>query len=660
MPETASTRLGLVGPSDTDLVSDGDDIMRAIITQLEAVGARIDHGTSGARPSASISDRFYFSTDTGVLSRDSGSAWTDINPIDAAAGTASLRTLGTTSTSAAAGNDSRFSDARVPTAHASSHAAGGSDPLSAAIATRSILDVGVDTQTRAGRQLALADFTTLLGLSAPVGLWNLGDTSDISGNSRTLSNKGTVTFGAGITGAATEAAIFTGSTAQALYIADTGGADPFRIRTGSWGCWFKTAKRGTFQMLISKDHASTNANKSYYIGVDSTTNSIQASATVDTSATVINATGTTIVTDDRWHFAVATFDGNRTALYIDGVLEIVAEGNGLLNPSPSPFNIGGRQADGSTIANLPHYGRVDEAFVTGDVLTLRQIRLLYALKLAHGLAITPQTARVSVRPRSRGAALVSGDFPTQPLRLHNFTAGALTDAGSNNVTLTNNNTAVAVAGADGTANGAFQFIGGSSQYLSSTDTGLPSGTATVTMGCWAKIRDLAMSSILNYGSAVNTERLVYQTGGAVRLFDNSGEIDSVIYIADGNWHFIVAIWDAAAADGLVKKLYIDGRLAVSGTASVQSITLGGANAFRVGRRVAAGTNYFSGSIDSVFVCDYALTASAIASLYAKGSLALGVSPKNPGDHVELIDATNMYVVGDTLESQHQIDLGVTT
>lgn len=51
---------------------------------------------------------------------------------DAAAGVASRRTLGTGATQAAAGNDSRFTNARTPTAHASTHATGGSDVLTPA------------------------------------------------------------------------------------------------------------------------------------------------------------------------------------------------------------------------------------------------------------------------------------------------------------------------------------------------------------------------------------------------------------------------------------------------------------------------------------------------------------------------------------------------
>jgi len=49
--------------------------------------------------------------------------------VDAAAATGSLRTLGTGAAQAAAGNDARFTDARTPTAHQSTHQSGNSDAL---------------------------------------------------------------------------------------------------------------------------------------------------------------------------------------------------------------------------------------------------------------------------------------------------------------------------------------------------------------------------------------------------------------------------------------------------------------------------------------------------------------------------------------------------
>jgi len=52
------------------------------------------------------------------------------------AGTASVRAIGTGGTDACAGNDSRLSDARMPTSHASSHVTGGSDKIRDASASQ--------------------------------------------------------------------------------------------------------------------------------------------------------------------------------------------------------------------------------------------------------------------------------------------------------------------------------------------------------------------------------------------------------------------------------------------------------------------------------------------------------------------------------------------
>jgi hypothetical protein len=83
MPTSPSPRLGLIGPLGTDPVAQGDDIIRAIIDQLEVVVARLERGTAAARPAAGIVRRFYWATDTKVLSYDDGSAWTDITGVAA-------------------------------------------------------------------------------------------------------------------------------------------------------------------------------------------------------------------------------------------------------------------------------------------------------------------------------------------------------------------------------------------------------------------------------------------------------------------------------------------------------------------------------------------------------------------------------------------------
>lgn len=70
---------------------------------------------------------------------------------DAAAATGSRRTLGTGATQAAAGNDSRLTNARVPTAHATTHQPGGSDALAvdAAAGTGSLRTLGTSANQAA-------------------------------------------------------------------------------------------------------------------------------------------------------------------------------------------------------------------------------------------------------------------------------------------------------------------------------------------------------------------------------------------------------------------------------------------------------------------------------------------------------------------------------
>lgn len=58
----------------------------------------------------------------------------DAMEVDAAANVGSLRTLGTGATQAAAGDDARLSDNRAPTAHAADHVGGGSDAIAVAVA----------------------------------------------------------------------------------------------------------------------------------------------------------------------------------------------------------------------------------------------------------------------------------------------------------------------------------------------------------------------------------------------------------------------------------------------------------------------------------------------------------------------------------------------
>jgi hypothetical protein len=457
-------------------------------------------------------------------------------------------------------------------------------------------------------------------------------------------------------GAATEAAIFAGSTGQALYILDTGVADPLRIRTGSFGCWFRTAKRGINQFILSKWGA-TVGTQSFVLYVNSAN---VVTATVGDGTTQPAAVGTTDVADDRWHFAVATHDGTKLRLYVDGVLEATVAAAFPIVSAVSNFNIGGANADGATAATSPFFGRTDEAFVTSDVLSDDQVRNLYCARVAHALAVTPADVRLAVRRRRRGGPVAVADFPAQPIRLHNFTAGAVTDQGSGGVALTPNpgtGAIVDVAGGDGATAGA-KALSGAHTGLSSTDAGLPNGTTSRSFGAWFKTGLTATAGILGWGTTSTADaRLAVPAGATGTIVASSGaDVITGPVVADGMWHHAVVVEEFAPADGVKRKLYLDGRLVGISTV-LNALTLAGANRFRVGANPDA-TAPFTGQIDSLFVYAGALTPEQVRALYNVGSQALAPSQKNAGDHVEAIEAASLLATFDTLDGCDQIDLGV--
>jgi hypothetical protein len=490
-------------------------------------------------------------------------------------------------------------------------------------------------------------------LSAPRGLWNLSDLTDISGNGRTLTNKGAVGFGVGINGAAATAAQFTGSTSQALYIADTGAADPFRIGTGSWGCWFRTAKRSSSQRLLSKDGGQANGNG---WGIDISGSNLAEAYYKDAAYTTTYATaGVSDVVDDRWHFGVCTADGTTLRLYVDGILEATVSAPAPMYGSVAALNIGGNGADASAITGNPAYGRVDEAFVTADVLTEDQIRSLYAARLVHTLGAQPKTVSLSVRRQRRGAALATTDFSTTPLRLHNVTAGSLADQGSNNTPVVYiSGGAGAIAGADGVYQNALGFSAG---QVGATDAGLPSALTARSYGGWIKTTPAAVAFImLDWGNAVGAARIYVAATAQGNVLTSTSGADAITgpYAADGQWHFAVVTEDNTAGDGVRRKLYVDGRL-VNGSTVMNPITLGGANRLRLAAN-NDGTSLGTGQIDGVFITGYAMTTDEVLRLYAKASQTMPSSPKNSGDHVEGFDSGSVLVVADTLDAQHYIDL----
>lgn len=531
----------------------------------------------------------------------------------------------------------------------------------AVLTAQQILDVGAVGQIRAGRPLTPADFTAM-DLSVPLGLWPLGSTADISGAGRNLTNKGAIPFGVGIMGAPASAAVFAGSTAQALYIADTGSADPFRIKGGTFGLWFKTAKRGTGQVLIGKWDDTIAGRRGWNIAVDSSVNSARFSTSNDGGiATAFGVSGWTDICDDRWHFVVAVFDVGVMKIYIDGVMENFATGSPLNLPlfgTPAPFNIGSNNADAAVAAQLPSYGRHANAFVTDEVLSDDQIRNLMCASIPHALGEVPAQVTLKVRRKKRGAPLATTDFPSQPVRLYNFQNGSLADQGSANIPISNLSPSLIIptSGPDGKRNQAFH-LAGAHIGLGANDSGLPSGLSPRSFGVWVKSEATNIPGLIGWGNGGSSGAgaMMGMTTGTVYV-QSGGVVNSGIIVNDGQWHFCVSVEDNTAPDGLKIKLYVDGELVAAGT-TMGSIVLGGANRFRMGAYPDS-TVPLVGQLARGFVFPGVLTIEQVRKLYNVGGQELPPSPKDAADHIETIEAARMLVMFDGLESHNSIDLAV--
>jgi hypothetical protein len=219
---------------------------------------------------------------------------------------------------------------------------------------------GASTAAAARTSLGLgAEFSSSSLQNGLLAFYNLTDTSDSSGNNKTLTDNGGVTFGPGKFG---NAAILNGS--SWLYRNETLSlANVFSV-----SCWVNITSADSLRPAVSQWQGGLGA---FYIG---TVNNDYVFATchdIDVSNPTWLYGGAASL--NQWVHMVGTYNGSVEKLYINNVLVASQTTFPLVNPSVGQFKIGTFDAGGE----FGFSGSVDAVGIWNRALSDADVALLY-------------------------------------------------------------------------------------------------------------------------------------------------------------------------------------------------------------------------------------------------------------------------------------------
>lgn len=145
--------------------------------------------------------------------------------------------------------------------------------------------------------------------------------------------------------------------------------------------WFKTSTTGTF--IVGKYTGSPFPGYAMAVGI-AASNKLDCwvGGTTWTSST-------TTVTDGKWHHGVCSYDGSRTRVYVDGVLEATVAQTANLSGSTDLFI-------GSYITPANYFnGQIDEVKIDKTARTLEEIAEMYRQGQGHSLTKTLSSTDLS-------------------------------------------------------------------------------------------------------------------------------------------------------------------------------------------------------------------------------------------------------------------------
>jgi hypothetical protein len=241
-------------------------------------------------------------------------------------------------------------------------------------------DVGDSGQFKAGHELADASFPSAYTGS----FYNLEDTSDGSGNVRSLVNNGSIAFTGNSILGASDAATLNGTS---QYLSTTNVYfNPGDSSDFTCGGWFYSSDWSPASAMILFGQWPTVTNKSFALRVN-TDGTLSLFTSTDGTTDVNNAISIEELDAGYHHFAVKYVAAdNEFHVYVDEILaETVALGAALNQNSSPDFTIGS-WLGGSTYFS----GVADEFFFDRSAYSDNQISKVYAARIDHDRTVSPQ------------------------------------------------------------------------------------------------------------------------------------------------------------------------------------------------------------------------------------------------------------------------------
>lgn len=413
--------------------------------------------------------------------------------------------------------------------------------------------------------------------------FSTGDlTTDSSGNSKTLTNNGTVADGTGVYGGAAD--FGASNSTKYLTIADNLGIDG---GAGSISCWIKlNAEIGSgYWYFANVQGTTTDTALAIWYDYNGGTRRVNFGR-LRNGAAWDSALYTANLGTSSWYHLVLTYDATTIRGYVNGkyITGTAASGNGTANHS-NGASVGGDPGGGGLASIL-----ADDVAFFNTALSADQIKELYE------------------------GRFIGESWPQSGLVAGYHLNGSSTDfSGNNNHGA---DTAITYSQANGKFGQGAGFNGSTSYITLGTSATLNPSLMSVSF--WANIANTATTGRVISRDDVSTNRcydIGYggTTGTAPRIFfeiHSGGVVGSSTDIPNNTWHHVVCTFD-----GSTVKVYLNGNL--DGSANHSGTVPSKTVATQIGRRNT--TLYLNGKLEEILIFNRALSAQEIRRMYAVGT-----------------------------------------